>query len=204
MNNLQANNKFTIGSKIRLKPTAENWSCGFYSQTWEYPNEPLSEGDNTVGSYVKLYPDDFELVDYIPRPDGKHIHYDMIVAWANSPSLAVQWRDNDDCTWQNCSDDKQHPYPIWDEDVQYRFKPSFPTTSLTDNELTTFNDGKYAVVFHDNGKLEALRYGETWRSLTGDNLVYWLAVELQNAREELSKLEFKVGDLEREIMGDNW
>ena len=50
------------------------------------------------------------------------------------------------------------------------------------------NEGKYTVVFHENGKLEALRYDEPWRDLVGDNLVYWLAVELQNAREELAKI----------------
>lgn len=131
-------NKFTIGSKIRLKPTANHWPDEYYSQTWEYPNEPLSEGDITVGTTVNIYPDDFELVDYIPKPDGKHVHYDIIVEWAANPSLAVQWRDNNECTWQDCSEDKQHP--IWDEDVQYRFKPDFPTTSLTNDELTSLFD----------------------------------------------------------------
>lgn len=46
------------------------------------------------------------------------------------------------------------------------------------------NDGKYTVVV-DEGKLSALRYGESWQDLTGNNLVYWLAVELAEAREKL-------------------
>lgn len=66
------------------------------------------------------------------------------------------------------------------------------------------NEGKYTVVFHENGKLEALRHGEPWQNLTGDNLVYWLAVDLQEAHEEIIRLETKVDDLEREVMGDNW
>ena len=66
------------------------------------------------------------------------------------------------------------------------------------------NEGKYTVVFHENGKLEALRYDEPWRDLSGDNLIYWLAAELQNAREKIVKLEVKVEDLERALMGDNW
>lgn len=48
-------------------------------------------------------------------------------------------------------------------------------------------DGKYKVIF-DNGKLSATRYDEQWRSLTGDNLIYSLAYELNEAREELAKL----------------
>ena len=66
------------------------------------------------------------------------------------------------------------------------------------------NDGKYTVVFHENGRPEALRYDEPWRDLSGDTLVHWLAVELQEAREEIIRLETKVDGLERESMGDNW
>lgn len=49
------------------------------------------------------------------------------------------------------------------------------------------NDGKYTVVI-DQGKLNALRYDEPWRDLTGDNLIYWLAIELQEARETIGEL----------------
>ena len=51
------------------------------------------------------------------------------------------------------------------------------------------NDGKYTIVIGDNGNMHALRYGEPWgRDLAGDNLVYWLAVELDMARRELASL----------------
>lgn len=152
MNSLQANNKFTIGSKIRLKPSAENWSFSFYTRTWEYPNEPLSLGDDSVGSYVVLYPNDFELVDYIPKPTEKHIHHDMIVEWAANPSRAiVEYFDNIDMCW------KYIEKPTWVSSCQYRFKPerTFPTTSLTEKELgdifltaggwNTLDDGLKAI-----------------------------------------------------------
>lgn len=42
--------------------------------------------------------------------------------------------------------------------------------------------GKYTVIQHANGRLAALRYGEAWRDCVGDNLIYWLAVELDEAR----------------------
>jgi hypothetical protein len=42
--------------------------------------------------------------------------------------------------------------------------------------------GKYTYIRYKNGGQKALRYGEEWRDLTGDNLVYWLAVELLQTR----------------------
>lgn len=51
------------------------------------------------------------------------------------------------------------------------------------------NDKKYTVLFDGKGKLYAERYGESWQDLTGDNLVYWLAVELMEARDEIARLK---------------
>jgi hypothetical protein len=45
-------------------------------------------------------------------------------------------------------------------------------------------DGKYEVVF-DEGKLYATRYGESWRDLCGDNLIYWMLVDVVKYRELL-------------------
>ena len=60
------------------------------------------------------------------------------------------------------------------------------------------NDGKYTIVISDNGRMHALRYGEPWaRDLAGDNLVYWLAVELAEAREQLRVLEGLVHEDEK-------
>jgi len=47
-------------------------------------------------------------------------------------------------------------------------------------------DGKYTVVLHTNGSVSALRYGEEWRDCTGDNLIYWLTIELEEARKKLT------------------
>jgi hypothetical protein len=52
------------------------------------------------------------------------------------------------------------------------------------------NTGKYEVVINEiTGKMHANRSGEFWQSLTGDNLVFWLAVELDNARKELAEIK---------------
>ena len=51
------------------------------------------------------------------------------------------------------------------------------------------DNGKYTII-GDVSSLKALRYDEEWRDLTGDNLIYWLAVELEAARREIKKLKF--------------
>lgn len=45
-------------------------------------------------------------------------------------------------------------------------------------EQITVEDGKYTVIF-DNGQLHALRYGERWRDLSGDKLIYALMCRIQ-------------------------
>ena len=45
------------------------------------------------------------------------------------------------------------------------------------------NDGKYTYVREPDGKQYALRYGEEWRALTGDNLIYWMALRIEELEE---------------------
>lgn len=42
------------------------------------------------------------------------------------------------------------------------------------------DDGKYTVVFDKTNSYPewCLRYGDEWRKLTGDNLIFWLCVEI--------------------------
>jgi cell division protein FtsB len=49
-------------------------------------------------------------------------------------------------------------------------------------------EGKYTYIY-ENGNQRALRYGEEWRDLTGDNLVYFLAHELDQLRQENTELK---------------
>ena len=42
------------------------------------------------------------------------------------------------------------------------------------------NNGKYTIIEDlENGKFEALRYGEEWRDLTGDNLILALVSRIK-------------------------
>lgn len=49
--------------------------------------------------------------------------------------------------------------------------------------------GKYRVVMEHGGPLHALRHGEPWRDLVGDNLVFMLAVELERCRDACAAVE---------------
>lgn len=50
-------------------------------------------------------------------------------------------------------------------------------------------NGKYTVI-HDNGRgLHALRYGEVWLNLAGDNLVMAMAYEIEELKERLNEAE---------------
>jgi hypothetical protein len=55
--------------------------------------------------------------------------------------------------------------------------------------------GKYNVIMEDGGKLHALRYGEPWRDCVGDNLIYFLAAELEEARKEIIELNKTINAL---------
>lgn len=158
MENFQTNindTVFKIGDKVRLKADATNWGKEIYGKEIVVSyNGKISETSSMSSALcVTQYPDDFELVEEEPKadPSKRHIHHDMIVEWAKYPSRVVQWRHNDGCSWKDCSEDEVHPYPVWDMDVQYRFKPTepervslsgvFPETSLTVDELLeTYED----------------------------------------------------------------
>ncbi len=47
------------------------------------------------------------------------------------------------------------------------------------------DDGKYTYIRHDDGRQEALRYGEPWRDLVGDNLIGALASEIESLSEQV-------------------
>lgn len=56
------------------------------------------------------------------------------------------------------------------------------------------DNGKYTVIMEADGRLHALRYGEPWQDLCGNNLVYFLAAELEATRKALSEVVSKDSD----------
>jgi len=52
-------------------------------------------------------------------------------------------------------------------------------------EKINLDNGKYIVIIHDNYTMEALRYGEPWRNLTGDNLIYYMFQRIIDLEERI-------------------
>lgn len=52
-----------------------------------------------------------------------------------------------------------------------------------------FYDKKYTLIFHENGRLTALRYNEEWRDLTGDGLVLAMLQEFDELSQRYANLE---------------
>lgn len=51
-------------------------------------------------------------------------------------------------------------------------------------------DGKYTVIFNNTtGEFKALRYGEEWRSLTGDGMILAMFFRIQELEEKIKVIE---------------
>lgn len=59
-------------------------------------------------------------------------------------------------------------------------------TDETKGDGVTLDNGKYTLIRHEDGRMEALRYGEKWRDLTGDNLVAALAERIDHLSRPVS------------------
>lgn len=64
-------------------------------------------------------------------------------------------------------------------------------------------DGKYTLVREPTGNMHALRYGEPWRDLVGDNLIYWMAVEIERLQELLDAKEKAKEKLQSQLAAIN-
>ncbi len=51
------------------------------------------------------------------------------------------------------------------------------------DEVINVGEGKYTLIYdRDAGTMRALRYGEEWMDLTGDNLIFAMFCEIQNSK----------------------
>lgn len=57
-----------------------------------------------------------------------------------------------------------------------------------------FAEGKYTVI-QESGVMHALRNNEHWRDLTGDNLVYWMLVEVDALKRKQQELMAEIVSL---------
>lgn len=48
------------------------------------------------------------------------------------------------------------------------------------------DNGKYTIMYDENNQypMKCLRYGEEWRDLVGDNLIFWLCAKIEELEEK--------------------
>jgi len=68
----------------------------------------------------------------------------------------------------------------------------------------TLENGKYTLIRHEDGRMEALRYGEKWRDLTGDKLIAALvgAIDAHLTRAQVQVTDEDVDVADRIYWGD--
>lgn len=62
------------------------------------------------------------------------------------------------------------------------------------------NDGEYTIIYDENNQcpVKCLRYGQDWKDLTGDNLIFYLCNKITELTEKLADKELEIEDLEEE------
>lgn len=50
------------------------------------------------------------------------------------------------------------------------------------------DNGKYTVMYDENNQypMKCLHYGEEWRDLVGDNLIFWLCAKIEELEEKIN------------------
>lgn len=61
------------------------------------------------------------------------------------------------------------------------------------------DDGKYTYIRYEQGGQEALRYGDPWRELTGDNLILFLGFKVEELLERNTKLERELNEAKERL-----
>ena len=58
------------------------------------------------------------------------------------------------------------------------------------NKAIKLDNGKYTIVYDETNSFpeKCLRYGEEWRNLVGDNLIFWLCQRIKELEEEIDDM----------------
>lgn len=62
----------------------------------------------------------------------------------------------------------------------------------------TLGEGKYTIIYDKNSQypVKCLRYGQDWKDLTGDNLIFYLCNKITELTERLADKEIEIEELE--------
>lgn len=109
--------EFKVGDKFIV--TKQSFRDQGYTEVYtvsEVGSHGTIQFRNHDGEESLVYPNEIE--HYIPEPE-KHIHHDLIAAWAKDPKGCIIQFWNSLQGWSDTKDNN----PSWNADVQYRIKP---------------------------------------------------------------------------------
>jgi hypothetical protein len=116
--------EFKVGDKVKYKK-GEDFSCNVHQPDKEYTiSEVIVCGEGNLHTLIKFKGEmngcySHRLEHCAPQTE-KHIHHDLIVAWAKDhKGVIIQFKNKSDGGWMNTGDNN----PSWSADVQYRIKP---------------------------------------------------------------------------------
>ena len=70
---------------------------------------------------------------------------------------------------------------------------------MSDMIKVSICDGKYTIIQDASGRTNVLRYGESWRDATGDNVVLGAAYEIDKLQSRIKRLEKDLSDAYAEM-----
>lgn len=70
---------------------------------------------------------------------------------------------------------------------------------MSDMIKVSICDGKYTIIQDASGRTNVLRYGESWRDVTGDNVVLGAAYEIDKLQSRIKRLEKDLSDAYAEM-----
>ncbi len=116
--------EFKVGDKVKYKK-GEDFSGNGHQPDKEYTiSEVIVYGEGNLHNLIKFKGEmngcySHRLEHFVPQPE-KHIHHDLIVAWAKDPKgVIIQHFDKYFKEWKNTIGNS----PYWHETIKYRIKP---------------------------------------------------------------------------------
>jgi hypothetical protein len=116
--------EFKVGDKVKYKE-GEDFSCNGHQEDKEYiVSEVHHSWQGAKYTLIRFKGEDkgcysYRLEHWQPEPE-KHIHHDLIVAWAKDPKgCIIQWYDPSLVKWLSCNENT----PSWSDELTYRIKP---------------------------------------------------------------------------------
>ncbi len=91
----------------------------------------------------------------------RHKHADLIIAWANEPSLALQVRAPIMGRYETRWSDVEEGTPIWDENLEYRIKPEPKPDCRVPLRLARLEGGGFVLLDRGPDNFIATFDGET-------------------------------------------